>query len=152
MQIRYVHQNIKPLLPALGDLRIVSELRFKSDPTIEEEKPPEVKFHIARCIELSEHHVFYEFIGEDFCEAVPYELVENYGYLSMDEAIKHTIDSYMRSAIDSKISPVSSMFAVGKEISEYFVKLQNLVILSKQTLKEAEKAKRVYQQALNKRK
>lgn len=149
MQIRYIHQKLKPLLPAIGDIRIVPELMFKNAKN-EADRQPEAKFHVAKCVRLEDHHVFYEFVGEDVCEAIPFEMAEKYGFLSMDLAIRWIIDSYMKYVMETEKQDSTNMFVVGNCISEYFTKLQFLVGLSKQTLKEAEETKNLFQKYISK--
>ena len=151
MQIQYLHEKSKPILPAVGDIRVLPVLQYNHDPSAEAPKVPTGKIRIARCCKLLEHHAVYEFLGEDKekAEAVPFELIEKYGYLTIDDGIKWILNSFMSDIIES--SKTESRSFLGNT-SEYYLKLEHLVKLSRQVLKEAEKAKSVYEKTLTERK
>lgn len=148
MQIKYLHEENKPILPAVGDIRILPVLQYNHDPSIETPKVPTGKIRVACCRKLLEHHAVYEFLGENVpLSAIPFELVENYGYTSIDEAIKWILNSFMSDIIENS---KKQKYSFTDNVSEYYLKLENLVKLSRQVLKEAEKAKKIYQNFLEK--
>ena len=146
MQIRYLHEDSKPILPAVGDIRILPTLQYTHDPTIEDPKVPIGKIQVVRCCKLLEHHAVYEFLGEnDLQKAIPFELVETFGYLTIDEAIKWILNAFMADIIEES---KSKSYSFSGNISEYYLKLENLVKLSRQVLKEADKAKKIYEKTI----
>ena len=146
MQIKYLHEESKPILPAVGDIRILPVLQYNHDPSVESPKTPTGKIRVARCCKLLEHHAVYEFLGENApAKAVPFEIVEDYGYTTIDAAIKWILNSYMVDIIESS---KSKTYSFSGDISEYYTKLEQLVKLSRQVLKEADKAKKIYEKTI----
>lgn len=145
MQIVYEHQETKPILPALGDVRLIAELSYDSSSILKEDRIPKTKISVVKCVEILEHHVVYEFLEEKKRLAIPFEKAEKWGFTNIDSAIRWIIDTYLNDVLKTKKNESIEMFSVSNGIEEYFEKLQHLVILSKQTLKEAEKAKRIFQ-------
>lgn len=146
MQIKYLHELQKPMLPAVGDIRVFAELTLKKD-SIQENERPVGKIRIVRCVQILEHHAIYEFIGDKNHSAIsiPFELIQDWGFQSIDSAITSMLNAYMKTIIDLSSHETSSgMFAV----SSYYKKMENLMILSRQLLKEADDAKKTYQKFL----
>jgi len=154
-KIRYLHEDLSPILPAIGDIRILPTLNFNYDPTFEKPKTPLCKFDVVKCVKHLEHHVVFENLENKRQTAVPFEMAANHGYLSIDEAMKWILNSYMESIIKFSKENISyNMFSSLKDnsqIAEYYEKLKDLVLLSRNVLKEAEKAKRLYQKELERK-
>lgn len=143
------------MLPAIGDVRILPTLDLNYDPSCEKPKTPICRLDVVKCVKHLEHHVVFENIESKQQIAVPYEMAVNYGYLSIDEAMKWILNSYMESIIKSSKENVSyNMFSSLKEdsqIGEYYEKIKDLVLLSRNVLKSAEKAKTLYQKELERK-
>ena len=131
---------MKPILPALGDIRVVPFLLYKSFQNGKEEVPIG-KISIVKCVELQKHHAVYEYVGEDRAEAIPFEMIETWGLLSIDAAVKWILNSFMQDIVLISEKDQTS------DISKYFNMLKDLVMLSRSVLKEAEKAKKRLEQA-----
>ena len=144
MQLKYLHQESQPLLPAIGDIRFVPSLETKDG------KAPKCKIEVTKCVKILDHHVVYEILGKDIQEAIPYELVNHFGFLSIDDCVKWILNSSMQKIIDAHSNNSETMFSNSTEISEYYVKLKDLIMLSRQALKEADKAKNFYSKELEK--
>lgn len=143
------------MLPAIGDIRIFPTLNFNYDPTCEKPKTPVCKLDVAKCVKHLEHHVVFENVESRQQIAIPFEMAVDYGYLSIDEAMKWILNSFMESIIKSSKENVSyNMFSSLKDdsqIGEYYEKLKDLVLLSRNVLKVAEKAKSLYQKELERK-
>lgn len=144
MQTKYLYEKTNPLLPSIGDIRIVSETKYDS------KNIPSVKINVVKCVEIRNHHVVYEFLGTNYREAIPFELIESWGYLSIDSAVKNTLNAYMEKIINSTTCETSETFSVPSNLSDYFTGLKNLFVLSRQVLKEAEKARKIYSNTISK--
>lgn len=149
MQLRYLHQETKPILPAIGDIRFLPTLQYQHDPKIEQPKTPKCQIDVAKCVEVLDHHVVYEVLGKDFQKAIPFEIVETFGYLSIDDCIRWILNSFMQDVISRHSKNSESMFSSSSDISDYYIELKDLVLLSRQVLKEAEKAKSLYAKETN---
>ena len=148
MHVKYLHDIEKPLLPAIGDVRIIANLDFSK-------KNPNGQIRIAHCIDVSEHHAIYEILGEkENAIAIPFEIIQNWGFESIDSAIKWILNTFLQSIIDGSKNNISeyssSTLSISDSISDYYSKLENLVSLSRQLLKEAEKTKNIYLKFLEK--
>ena len=145
MEIKYLHESMAPILPAIGDVRFLPEYNLDE---------PCCSIKAIKCVKYLEHHVVFEDLKTKENIAVPYETVERYGLLSIDEAIKHILNSYMLNIIDSTKENLSyDVFSIqngDSQISKYYGKLKDLVLLSRQALKEAEKTKNLYEEELEK--
>ena len=133
MDIKYPHEDINPILPAVGDIKIFSKLKNI-------EKIPNAKIEIGKCIELLEHSAIYEIIGKNYAISIPFEIIEKYGLSSIDEAIKTILNEYIDYVKDENKNEYSSEKTT---ISDYYNRLKNLMLLSRQVLKEADKAKKI---------
>lgn len=149
MQLKYLHQETNPILPAVEDIRFIPTLEYKHDCQVERSKTPKCQIDVAKCVEVLEHHIVYEFLGKDFRKAIPYELADKFGYLSIDDCIRWILNSFMQDIIDRHSKNSSSMFSNNSEIQDYFSELKDLVLLSRQVLKEADKAKNLYTEETN---
>lgn len=154
-KIRYLHEDMSPILPAVGDIRILPILNFNYDPNLEKPKIPICKLKVVKCVEHLEHHVVFKDIKTEEQIAIPLEMAVNYGYLSIDEAMKWILNSYMESIIafskEKTSYNVFSSFKDNSQISEYYERMKNLVLLSRNVLKEAEKAKNLYEKELERK-
>lgn len=150
MQLRYLHQDSNPILPAIGDVRFLATLEYSKDKVDEKPKSPRCEISVAKCVEIAEHHVIYEILGKNLKKAVPYEIVDSFGYLSIDDCIRHTLNSFIEDIVRRHSKDSVSMFSNNSDISEYYVDLKDLLLLSRQVLKEADKAKNLYVKEIEK--
>ena len=136
MEIRYLHEITNSILPAVGDVRIVPQLLYKAVQNGQKEEVPVGKISVVKCIKMQDHHAIYEYIDENRAEAIPYEMIETWGLLSIDAAVKWILNSFMKDII-----AISEKNSSG-DLSNYFTMMKDLVMLSRNVLKEAEKAKK----------
>lgn len=144
MRIKYLHEDVNPIIPAIGDIRICYELTYSNSKfeAVDDVLVPKATISVARCVEIKEHHVVYELIGKKYCLAIPFEMLDTFGVASIDAAIVNIVNQYMTEII-SNSNNNSFDFVKKSIISTYYSKLKNLVVLSRQVLKEAEKAKQI---------
>lgn len=149
-KIRYLHESMKPLLPAVGDIRVLPTLKYSFATPGKNEKPVG-KIHVVRCVEIKEHHAVYEYLDEDRLEAIPFEMIDTWGMLNIDAAVKWILNAFMSDLIEtSKKSNSIDAMSISSEMSEYFNRLKDLVVLSREVLKEAERARKTLIAASNK--
>lgn len=149
MEIRYLHETMQPLLPALGDIRVIPVLKYKTQQDGQIERPYG-KIYIVKCIEIKDHHAIYEYLGENKAEAIPFEVIENWGMLNIDSAVKWILNSFMSDIISSTKKDSVDALSVPSSVSDYFTKLKDLVVLSREVLKEAERARKILSTTINK--
>lgn len=151
MQIQFLHEINKPIIPAIGDIRILPSLEYECNKSNKKQKTPIGKIKVARCCKVLEHHVVYEIIGENCpAKAIPLELAESWGVINIDEAIKWILNSFMEGIIKESTKNTLESYSFVGNISEYYLNIENLVRLSRQVLKEADKAKNIYQRFIEK--
>ena len=153
-KLSYLHETLQPLLPAVGDVRILPTLNLNYDPSCEKSKTPVCKLDVVKCVKHLDHHAVFENVESKKQIAIPFEMAEKYGYLSIDEAMKWILNSFMETIIKQSKENVSyNLFSSLKDdskISEYYEQIKDLVLLSRNVLKMAEKAKSIYQKELEK--
>lgn len=133
-KIIYLHEEMYPIIPGLGDVKICPTLDvLNAKCTIE----------VAKCVSLLDHHVVYQF-SDGTEKVIPLEVIDKWGMSNIDNAVKWILDSYMRIIIEEDCSNERKYCysSSDKDISQYFEKIQKLMSLSRQALKEAERAKR----------
>ena len=135
-QIKFLHDELNPIVPGIGDIRIVPELNCSSYD--DSSKKPSCSIRVAQCVSILEHHVVYEFLNDKSKKAIPLEIINSWGMSEIDEAVKWILNSYMQFILD--LSDKRKYSSNG--LSEYFSAIQNLVLLSRSALKEANKAKK----------
>lgn len=133
MTERHLFERIRPLFPAKDDIRILTEISIKN-------KNCNLKFHIAKCVELRKNAAVYEWLGEGIREVVPFELAESYGSSDVDSAIMSALNNFIR---DKFLNTTQSL-------DDYYQNLQMVVVLARQALKEADKIKSRIMESLHK--
>ena len=132
---------MNPILPGIGDIRIISKLiPTKTTSKNDALMMPTPVIDIGKCIELQAHAAVYEILDKNYSIVIPFELIEKYGHSSIDEAVKNLLNEYMMSIVASDEGKYLSNRI---SIADYYEKLKNLMLLSRQVLKEAEKAKKI---------
>lgn len=137
----YLHEEMCPIVPGLGDVRICPTLDFKN---------AKCSIEVAKCVSILDHHVIYQFSNGSE-KAIPLEIIEKWGMTNIDSAVKWIINTYMNILIkESYLDERKYCYSSEEDISQYFEKIQKLMSLSRQALKEAEKAKRNLEKLLEK--
>lgn len=150
MQLKYLHQETNPILPAVGDIRFLPTLQYCHDPDIEKPKTPKCWINVAKCVEVLDHHVVYEILEKDLKKAIPFELANSFGYLSIDDCIRWILNSAMSDIVKRHSKNSDEMFDKNSDIQNYYTELKDLVLLSRQVLKEADRAKSIYSKEIEK--
>ena len=70
--------------------------------------------------------------------------------LNIDSAVKWILNSFMSDIISSTKKDSVDALSVPSSVSDYFTKLKDLVVLSREVLKEAERARKILLTTINK--
>lgn len=139
IQLEYLYQLKTPLLPAIGDIRLM----YTYTEAKEKNQKPKLVFHVLECIKVCEHSATYEFLeenqnGKTRQIVVPFESIDNFGYSNTNNMIKDFINGLMLKMIkSSNSSDFSTSFSPNNDFVEYSKNLQDIFILYRLALKEA---------------
>jgi len=140
IQLKYYHETISPILPAVGDIRL--NYTYSPADKNRNNSKPKLVFHILCCIRLDDHHAIYEYLNESDNGktkqiAIPLEMITNYGFNNTNSMIRCLMNRKLEETIKNSKKFENSIVSSNEDLVEYSKDLEETINLYRLALKEA---------------